>query len=164
MQMSIRQPKYKPVDEPNDCIYWSKQDLKDIIREYEVLVRRFLDVGWDGYIVTIDFNELSGAEETQVTQMRQTMGELYTALSESLVGTTRPKDKSAGYLPIGVFFPHLSRSKCYQAEKAGMGTGSASAELHMRGIVIANRWRRIRSALNEHFAKNKVHYLTGKIF
>lgn len=91
MQTSIRQPKYKPVDEPNDCIYWSKQDLKKIISEYEVLVRRFLDVGWDGYIVTVDFNELRGAEETQVTQMRQAMEKLYAALSKSLVGTIRPK-------------------------------------------------------------------------
>lgn len=44
-----------------------------------------------------------------------------------------------------------------------MNTGSANHELHMRGIVIANRWRKMRAVLNEHFAKNKRDYLRGKI-
>ena len=163
MRTSIRQPKYAPVGEPKNYIYWSKQDLKNIMREYEVIVRRFLDDGWDGYIATVDFNKLRGAEEAQVVQMRQAMEKLYIALSESLVGTSRPKDKLAGYLPIGIFFPHLSRSKYRQAEKAGMRIGSATDELHIRGIVIANRWQRIRTLLDKHFAKNKDHYLRGEI-
>jgi hypothetical protein len=160
--LNRRQPKYHPVGDPEGSIYWSKRDLDNIIDEYGAVFARFQEAGWDAYVIIVEFNKLRGTEERRVMDMARAVAKLYGVIAKRMVGAKWPKRDAAGYFPVGVFFPHLPPS-CRGEQTTTFKHGSRVNELHMRGVVIANRWKRLPAFLDEHIAENSQLYATGKI-
>ena len=50
-----------------------------------------------------------------------------------------------------------------KSKKRMIADVSINDGLHMSGIVLGNRWGRVRENLTDHFAKFEDHYVTGKI-
>jgi hypothetical protein len=124
---------------------------------------RFQEAGWDAYIVTVEFGALRGTERQRVMAMARAVARFYGAVSKKLVGTSWPKGDLAGYQPVGAFFPHLAPLAYGGEVRTTVKPESCSDELHMRGVLIANRWKKLRITLDKHVAKNPDHYVTGKI-
>lgn len=140
----------------------STAHLKAIVEGYGKWVRKYLDMGWDGYLVQVMFHDLAGSKETKIIQMKQEVERLYNRLSTRLV--RKPNSPSwAGYLPIGLFIADLPVPKKRKGKKSTIADVSINDGLHMGGIILANRWGRVRKSLVDHFKEFEDHYVTGKI-
>jgi hypothetical protein len=77
-----------------------------------------------------------------------------------LVGTKWAKHDLAGYLPVDTFFPHLA---CRGERTTTIKDRPRVDDLHMRGIFVANRWKKLRTFLDRHIAQNADLYVTDII-
>jgi hypothetical protein len=69
----------------------------------------------------------------------------------------------AGYLPVGLFVPDLPVPKIRKGQKSTIADVSINDGLHMGGIVLGNKWGRVRTGLEKHFQEEEDKYVTGKI-
>ena len=140
----------------------STAHLKAIVDAFGKWTKKYLDMGWDGYFFQVMFHDLAGSRETKIIQMKQEVERVYNRLATRMV--RKPNSPSwAGYLPIGLFVPELPVPKKRKSEKSTIADVSINEGLHMSGIVLGNRWGRVRTTLVDHFAKFEDHYVTGKI-
>jgi hypothetical protein len=161
MQLKTRRkPKYHAYEDKSTS--WSKHQLDNIIDEYSSAFMRFQEAGWDVYLLTVEFAKLCGTEQQQVMAMARAVVKFYGAVSARLVGTSWPKGDLAGYQPVGAAFPHLSPLAC-PGGAAAAKRASRTDQLHMRGILVANRWKKLRVTLDKHVSQNLGLYVTGKI-
>jgi len=146
----------------NDCHYINTQDIQRIIDGWTQLIQGFFDQGWDVYLVSILFHQLAGSRKTKIIQMHQEIERVYNRL-----GTRMIRDpwspKWAEYLPIGIFAPNYPVPKSRKGEKSTILDVSINDGQHMGGIILANKWGRIRSDLGDHFSKEKDLYEAGKV-
>ena len=136
--------------------------LHALIDAHAKWIQRFLDVGWDGYLFSVMFHELGGSRKTKLIQMNHEVEQIYNRLVTRMVRDPRSQSW-AGYLPIGVFVPDLPVPKVRKAKKSTIADVSINDGLHMGGIVLGNRWGRIREGLDKHFEVKKKQYLSDKI-
>ena len=146
----------------NDCHYISTQDIQRIIDGWTQLIQGFVDQGWDAYLVSVLFHQLAGSRKTKIIQMHQELGRVYNRLGTRMIRNPR-SPKWAKYLPIGIFAPDLPVPKSRKGEKSTILDVSINDGQHMGGIILANKWGRIRGDLGDHFSKKKHQYETGKI-
>ena len=140
----------------------STAHLKAIVDAFGKWTKKYLDMGWDGYFFQVMFHDLAESRETKIIQMKQEVERVYNRLATRMV--RKPNSPSwAGYLPIGLFVPGLPVPKKRKSEKSTIADVSINEGLHMSGIVLGNRWGRVRTTLVDHFAKFEDHYVTGKI-
>jgi hypothetical protein len=153
-----------PTTSKIECDYGfhSTAHLKAIVEAYGHRVREFLETGWDGYLFQVMFHDLAGSKEAKIIQMKQEVERIYNRLATRMV--RKPKSPGwAGYLPIGLFVPELPVPKLRKSKKSTIADASINNGLHMSGIVLGNRWGRVRTGLADHFAKFEDHYVNGKI-
>jgi hypothetical protein len=147
----------------NNPHYLSTNDLQKIINEWTRWIKSFTAEGWDAYLVSILFNELPGSIKTKKIQMNQANEWMYNRLGTRMVRNTR-SEKWKRYLPVGIFVPDFPVPKYRKdCEKSTIEDVSINDGLHMGGIILGNRWGRIRHGLQRHFKHEKTLYRTGKI-
>ncbi len=144
----------------NGCRFLSDEDIASIIQGYGKMVSDLIDDGWNAYYVSILFHQLPGSEKSHLEQMKREVSCLYSRLATRTVKDTRSKGW-AGYLPVAIFAPDLPVPKRRGKPKAALADVSTNGGLHMNGIIVANRWGKIRTGLERHFAENKHVYEKG---
>jgi len=140
----------------------STKHLKLLIQGHAQWIKRYLDDGWDGYLVTVMFNYLPGKRETKIMQMHQEVTRLYGRLTTRMVRKPR-SPKWAPLLPVGIFIPDLPVPKTRKGLKSTIADVSINDGLHMHGIVLGNRLGRVRASLDQHFEEKAGQYLSRKI-
>jgi hypothetical protein len=146
----------------SDYGFHSTVHLKAIVDAFGQWTKEYLDMGWDGYLVSIMFHDLAGSRETKVIQMKQEVERVYNRLATRMV--RKPNSPSwAGYLPIGLFVPDLPVPKRREGKKSTIADVSINDGLHMHGIVLGNRWGRVRESLMDHFKEFEDQYVSGKV-
>jgi hypothetical protein len=94
--------------------------------------------------------------------MNQEVERLYNRLATRMVKKTRSPEW-VGYLPIGIFVLDLPMPKYRGGSKSTIADVSINDGMHMSGIVIGNRWGKMRIGLHEHFKTEMGRYLTDKL-
>ena len=120
--------------------------LKTLIHGHRQWIQRFLDQGWDGYLFTVTFNDLPGKRDTKIIQMHREVTRLYGRLATRMIR----KPRSSTWAKWG-------------AKKGTIADVSINDGLHMDGIMLGNRWGRIRVPLDQYFGENAEKYVKGKI-
>ena len=145
----------------NDYSFNSTTQLQARIQAHAQWIQRFLDAGWDGYLFTVLFNNLPGKRDAKIIQMHQEVTTLYSRLAKAMLRKRR-SPKWAGYFPIAIFSPDLPVPKSRNGQKSTIADVSTNDGLHLHGIVLANRWGRVRVPLVEYFEEHGGQYLTEK--
>ena len=140
----------------------STKHLKLLIDGHAQWIKWYLDQGWDGYFFSVMFNNLPGKRETKIIQMHQEVTRLYGRLTTRMVRKPR-SPKWAPLLPVGIFIPDLPAPKTKKGLKSAIADVSINDGLHMQGIVLGNRWGRVRMPLDRYFEKEARQYLSRKI-
>jgi hypothetical protein len=146
----------------NDYSFNSTQHLQALIQAHTHWIKGFLDAGWDGYLFSVMFHQLPGSRKTKIVQMQQELERVYNRLVTRMVRKPR-SPRWAGYLPVGLFVPDLPVPKIRKGKKSTIADVSINDGLHMGGIVLGNKWGRVRTGLEKHFKEEKDTYVTGKI-
>jgi hypothetical protein len=105
------------------------------------------------------FNQLPGSRHAMVRQMHQQILRWYGRLATRTVKKPR-SPVWAPFLPKGIFVPDLPVPK---RSKLGIRDASTNDGLHMHGVVVANRTRKLPETLDVHFEENLDTYLTNKL-
>jgi len=142
------------------CREVGKEVLKLLLLEaYGDWVNEWMQQGWDGYLITFMFHNLSGSMSTQISQMHQEVTKVFSKLVTRMV--RKPRSPSwVPLLPKGVFVPDLPVVK---RAKVQIRDASTNNGLHMHGVILANRWGRLPDPLDQHLQEKRATYLTGKI-
>jgi len=130
-----------------------------IVQAYGGWVQDQLNQGWEGYLLTFMFHWIPGSIETKIVQMQQEITRLYGKLATKAVrkpGTPR----WAPFLPMGVFFPDVLG---LNGSKRRLPELVINDGLHVHGIVLANRWARLKEPLDLHFQQNRRYYRSKKV-
>jgi len=139
-----------------------RQTLEAIVNAYGQMIFNYMHDGWDAYMLSVLFDQLAGSRKAQIAQMNREIDRMYNRLATRMV--RKPESPSwAGYLPIGFFVPDLPVPKNRVDQKSTIEDVSINNGLHMGGIVLANRWARIRCSLVKHFKEERDRYAIGKI-
>jgi len=146
----------------NDYSFNSTQHLQALIQAHTHWIKGFLDAGWDGYLFSVMFHQLAGSRKTMIIQMQQELERVYNRLGTRMVRKTW-SPRWAGYLPVGLFVPDLPVPKIRKGKKSTIADVSINDGLHMGGIVLGNKWGRVRTGLEKHFQEEEDKYVTGKI-
>jgi hypothetical protein len=146
----------------NDYSFNSTKRLQALIQAHAHWIKGFLDAGWDGYLFSVMFHQLAGSRKTMIIQMQQEVTRVYNRLGTRMV--RKPRSPGwAGYLPVGLFIPDLPVPKRRKGKKSTIADVSINDGLHMGGIVLGNKWGRVRTNLKKHFKEEEDKYVTGKI-
>jgi hypothetical protein len=130
-----------------------------LIDAYGDWLEQWLDQGWDGYLVTFMFNQLPGSRRAMVQQMHQQIERWYGRLATRTI--RKPRSAVwAPFLPKGIFVPDLPVSK---RSKQSIWDVSINDGLHVHGLLVANRWGRIRETLDVYFQENLKNFLIGNV-
>jgi hypothetical protein len=130
-----------------------------LLEEYGEWINDWVQRGWDGYLVTVMFHNLSGSMDSQITQMHQEV----TALFSKLVKRVVRKPRSPAWVPLlpkGIFVPDLP---VFKRTKTPLNDVVTNNGLHMHGIILAHRWGRLTDPLDVHFSEKRRTYVAGKI-
>jgi hypothetical protein len=130
-----------------------------LIQAHAAWAQEWLNQGWDGYLFTFLFNQLPGSRQAMVRQMHQQILRWYGRLATRTVRKTR-SPAWIPFLPKGIFVPDLPVPKRSKQDIRDVSTNDG---LHMHGIVVANRTRKLPETLDVHFEENLGTYLTSKL-
>ena len=145
----------------NNYGFHSTRYLQLIIEAHAQWIKELLGLGWDGYLFTVMFHNLPGSRDAKVTQMKQEVEQLYGRLATRMVRKPR-SPRWAGYLPVGLFIPDLPVPKSRKGKKSTIADVSINDGLHMHGILLGNKWGRMRMGSDKH-ETNIGQYLTAKV-
>jgi hypothetical protein len=130
-----------------------------LIQAHGDWLQQWLNQGWDGYLFTFMFNQLPGSPRAIVHQMHQQIERWYGRLATRTVRKPR-SPVWAPLLPKGIFIPDLPVPK---RSKLGIRDVSINDGLHVHGIMVATRTRKLPETLDVHFEENLGTYLTKKL-
>lgn len=145
----------------NDRDYISSDEITKIIESWTRFIKQFTNEGWDAYLVSVLFHKIAGSMDTKKAQMSQETERIYNRLGTRMVRKTW-SPKWARYLPIGIFVPDFPVPK-NKGKKSSIEDVSINNGLHMGGILLGNKWGKVREGLERHFDHEKEVYETGKI-
>jgi hypothetical protein len=137
----------------------------EIIQAYGSWIKGYLDQeyrghGWDGYLMTFMFQQISGSVETKVQEMHREIETVYGKLLIRFVAR-KPKSKTKlGLLPRGVFFPDIPGLKPSKQELRDVRVNEG---LHFHGVVVVNRGSRLKERLDIHFQEKMREYLSDNL-
>ena len=78
--------------------------LKSLIQGHAQWIQRFLDRGWDGYLFTVNFNDLPGKRDTKIIQMHREVTRLYGRLATRMIRKTRSPKWARWYCRLEFLF------------------------------------------------------------
>jgi hypothetical protein len=110
---------------------------------------------WDAYMISILFHPLGGSHQAKLIQMHRAAERLYNRLATRTVRDPRSIHKF--FLPMAVFVPDYPVPKS-KGKKSTIADVSINDGLHLGGLIIANRMRRITTSLKTHFDDNRRTY------
>jgi hypothetical protein len=142
------------------CRYRSNEEIDLLIAAQEHWIDNLVQDGWNAYYVSVLFHQLPGSQKSHLEQMKREINRLYNRLATRSVKDPRSPTLKR-YLPVGVFVPDLPVEKYKGKEKISLADASINNGLHMNGIIVANRWGRIRTGLIKHFKEKRNCYETG---
>jgi hypothetical protein len=124
---------------------------EEIIQGYGFWVREHMNSGWDGYLVTLMFEHISGSSQEKIRVMHKEICRVYGKLASRAVRKPR-SENFAHLLPRGVFFPDVPGLK--KSEQM-LSDVTVNDGIHFHGILVLPKNSRIKTPLGEHFHKNK---------
>jgi tRNA(Leu) C34 or U34 (ribose-2'-O)-methylase TrmL len=138
----------------------SKPLPTEIVQAYGGWIQEHLNLGWDGYLVTFMFPNISGSNEVKIQQMHKEITRFYEKLATRAVRKPR-SEKWAHLLPKGIFFPDVPGygSSVYSIPEVSINDG-----IHFHGIMVATKEARLKEPLHLHLGRKRKLYVTGKIF
>jgi hypothetical protein len=132
-----------------------------LIDAYGELLRQQWEAGWDVYLFTFVFRQISGPRDEKLAQMFQEIERVYGRLVTRTVRNPR-SPRWAAILPRSVFVADLPVNKgCNR--KFDKCQVLPNDGLHVHGLVAANRLGRISDPLDKHFREHMDEYLIGQI-
>jgi hypothetical protein len=128
----------------------SMEYIPAIINAYGAWVEEWITNGWNGYLISIVFHDLAGAQTVKIDQMRQAATKMYTRLVTRMVRNPR-SEQWRPFLPKAIFSTDLPIRK---DGKRSVDDAIANNGLHMHGIILAHPNARVTD-LEEHFWTNR---------
>jgi hypothetical protein len=116
-----------------DKTFNSTKHLKLLIQGHVQWIQRYLDQGWDGYLFTVNFNDLPGKRDTKIIQMHQEVTRLYGRLATRMIRKPR-SPKWARWLPIGIFICDMPVPKSRKGQKSTIADVSINDGLNIHGL------------------------------
>jgi hypothetical protein len=149
----------------NGHTYTTTNDFEEMIDAWTALVSSYLDEGWDAYLVSILFHEMPGSRQAKKAQMNQAVERIYNRLATRMVRKPRSGGwvGSMRYLPMGIFLPDFPVPKLRNKAKSAIEDVCINDGMHMGGILLGNRWGRIRYSLTRHFSQKRDLYESGTV-
>jgi hypothetical protein len=144
------------------CRYVSNDEIASFIAGHTHWIDGLVQNDWKTYYVSVLFHPLNGNRQSQLEQMKREINRLYTRLATRTVKDTRSPTWKR-YLPVGIFVPDLPVGKYKGQTKITIADASINDGLHINGIIVANRWGKIRTGLVKHFKDNRDCYKTGTV-
>ena len=131
----------------------------EIIHEYGQWFQRHLDLGWDGYFITIMYHNIPGSMKSKIQVMHKEIYKLYGKVATRAVRKPR-SDRWAHLLPKASFFPDVP---AYKKSEYKLKDVSVNDGIHFHGImVLATKQARLKEPLHL-FLTNPTHYVGSKI-
>jgi hypothetical protein len=135
-------------------------DTKAQIEAYGRWVRDQIDHGWDAYIFTFEFNQLSGPHQEKMRLIREYLNRWYGRLATRTVRYPR-SPKWIPFLPKAILTPDYPVPK--HSKKTLMRV-SINDGLHYQGPVLATRLgTRLQDTLDVHFRQHGSTYFTKEL-
>jgi tRNA(Leu) C34 or U34 (ribose-2'-O)-methylase TrmL len=132
----------------------------EIVQAYGGWIQEHLNLGWDAYLVTFMFQNISGSNEVKIQQMHKEITRFYEKLATRAVRKPR-SEKWTHLLPKGIFFPDVPGygSSVYSIPEVSINDG-----IHFHGIMVATQEARLKEPLHLHLGRKRKLYVTGKIY
>jgi hypothetical protein len=137
---------------------WSDMNYRaKIISSYANWIQEFINIGWNGYLLTFMFNHIPGSINAKVWQMQREINNVYNKLVTRVV--RKPRSPAwADLLPRALIVPDLPVAK---KTKQDIRDISINDSLHHHGIFVIPPIRRMAEPLDIHFQEQKPLYFRG---
>jgi hypothetical protein len=135
--------------------FTAKITPKKILQGYGTWIAAYLNEGWDGYLMTLMFEHISGSSQEKIRVMHKEICRVYGKLASRVV--RKPASPNfAHLLPRGVFFPDVPGLKKSKQELSDVTVNDG---IHVHGIIVLPKNSRLKAPLDEHFHEKKRMYL-----
>ncbi len=136
-----------------------KYHIMELVEGYQYWVQKYVDEGWNPFIISFMFNQLRGSNSSVLGQMRREIERVYSRLPTRF---HRVPNSRAGFkfLPRMILF--LDRP-VFKWEKKSIRDISVNNGLHYTGIALTPPFSRFDSRLDLHFVQNHQEYLSDKL-
>ena len=135
----------------------SLHQIKQQVTGYTTLVKQYLDQGWQGYFMTMMFNQLPGNDRQKNHQMQVGMEGIYASLLTRI--TRKPRNSSSAKL-ILIGCPDWPVRK---HKKMTLSEVITNDGLHYHGVLIVPMQSRLKIPVHQHFSENQDYYLRDGI-
>lgn len=129
------------------------QELRQTIAGYVTLTKQFLDQGWQGYLMTMMFNQLRGNPRQKNHQMQ---GEVQGVYGSLLTRTNRRPRRSPESNPILIASPDWPVPK---RQKMTLSEVATNDGLHYHAVLLVPAVSRLRVSVPQHFTEQQDYYL-----
>ena len=131
----------------------SLHQIRQQIIGYTTLVKQYLDQGWQGYLMTMMFNQLPGNDRQKNHQMQVSIEGIYASFLTRLI--RNPRTSSSGK-PILICCPDRPVRK---HKKTILSEVITNDGLHYHGVLIVPMQSRLKIPVHQHFSENQDYYL-----
>lgn len=144
------------------CRYVSNDEIASFIIGHTLWIDNLVQNDWKAYYVSVLFHPLNGNRQSQLEQMKREIRRLYSRFATKTVKNTHSPTWKR-YLPVAIFVPDLPVAKYKGQTKITIADASINDGLHMNGIIVTNRWGRVRVGLKKHFREERKRYVARTI-
>src|SRR4051794_24879472 len=135
----------------------SLHQIRQQVIGYTTLVKQYLDQGWQGYLMTIMFNQLPGNDRQKNHQMQVGIDGTYASCLTRIIRNPR---KSSSAKPILICCPDRPVRKNKKTRLSEVITNDG---LHYHGVLIVPMQSRLKIPVHQHFSENQDYYLRNGI-
>jgi hypothetical protein len=118
--------------------------LCEIIEAYGEWFKQHLDLGWDGYFITIMFHNIIGKREAKIHVMKKEISKLYGRVATRAVRKPR-SGKRTHLLPKAIFVPDVP---AYKQSKYNLKDVTVNDGIHFHGVMVASKNARFKEPLH----------------
>jgi hypothetical protein len=115
-----------------------------MIAAYGDWFKQHLDLGWDGYFITIMFDNIIGSIGTRVQVMKKEIYKLYGRVATRAVRKPR-SGKWAPLLPKAIFVPDVP---AYKQSRYKLRDVTVNDGIHFHGVMVVNKQARFKEPLH----------------
>ena len=116
----------------------------NIIGAYGEWFKQHLDLGWDGYFITIMFDNISGSIETKIQVMKKDIYKVYGKVATRTVRNPRSGSRTH-LLPKAIFVPDVP---AYKQSECDLRDVSVNDGIHFHGVMVVNNKARFKEPLH----------------
>ena len=135
----------------------SFHQIKQLINSYTTLVKQYLDEGWQGYLMTMIFNQLSGNDRQKNHQMQVSTEGIYASLLTRIIRKPWRLPAANPILIAGPDWPVWKHGKMTLSEV------TINDGLHYHGVLLVPAQSRLKIPVHQHFIENQDYYLRDGI-